>query len=119
MAWCYSACDATLGIGSEGMGYPLMESLGCGVPVVHMNYAGGTDFVPQEFLVEPAGYRLESKWMIRRPAFHASEWADKVIYCLTPEAKELAKIPESMKWTNVWEKWKAWLTEGIHNAEPQ
>lgn len=114
LAFCYSALDVSLGIGSgEGMGYPLMESLACGVPCVHGNYAGGADFVPKEFLVDFPAYRLESKWMIRRPAYKVSDWADAVERCLTPEMKALAKIPEDMIWGNLWPKWRTWLCEGI------
>ncbi len=114
MAWCYSACDVTLGIGAgEGWGMPLTDSLACGVPVIHGNYAGGTDFVPREFLVDSPAYRLESKWMIKRPSFRASDWADKVEYALTEEAKSLAKLPEYIDWNNAWPQWKKWLLEGI------
>jgi glycosyltransferase involved in cell wall biosynthesis len=114
MAWAYSACDVTLGIGSgEGMGYPLMESLTCGVPVLHGDYAGGAEFVPEEFQVPAKGYRLESKWMIRRPVFSAVEAAEKVIELLTPEMKALARIPDNMIWDNLWPSWSKWLREGV------
>lgn len=116
MAWCYSACDCTLGIGSEGWGYPLAESLACGVPVVHMSYAGGTDYVPEEYQVDAPAYRLESKWMIRRPSFVASEWADRVIFCLTPEGKALAKLPDYIRWENAWPEWKQWLVAGVNRG---
>lgn len=116
MAWCYSACDVTLGIGSEGWGYPLAESLGCGVPVVHMSYAGGTDYVPKEYQVDAPAYRLESKWMIRRPSFVAKDWADRVIFCLTPEGKALAKLPDYIRWENAWPKWKEWLIAGVNRG---
>jgi len=113
MAWAYSACDVTLGIGSEGMGYPLMESLGCGVPVVHMTYAGGAEYVPKEYQVEAPAYHLEGKWMIRRPTFVPSDWADKVEQLLAPEMKAIVKIPDYMIWDNLWPNWKAWLLNGL------
>lgn len=113
LPWCYAACDVTLGIGSEGWGMPLGESLACGIPVVHMTYAGGSDFVPREFQVEPSGYRLEGRWMIRRPVFDPKDWADKVEFCLTPEAKELAKLPGYIDWANCWPNWKSWLQSGL------
>ena len=114
MAWCLSALDVNLGLGSgEGWGMGNSDSLAVGVPVVHGNYAGSTDFIPKEFLVDSPAHRLEGKWMIRRPSFRASEWADKVEFCLTPEAKALAVLPEYIDWTNAWPAWKSWLLDGI------
>ena len=41
MARMYSACNVTLGIGNgEGYGYPIFESLACGVPCIHGTYSG-------------------------------------------------------------------------------
>lgn len=114
MPWFYSACDVTIGIGSgEGFGYPIVESIACGTPVIHGDYAGGAEFVPKEFLVPMSGYRLEGKWMIRRPCFAASDWADKVEFALTPEGKSLAKLPEYIDWDNAWPAWSRWLTDGL------
>ena len=56
MPWLYASCDVTLGIGSgEGFGMPLAESMAMGVPVVHGRYAGGAEFMPQEWTVSLAG----------------------------------------------------------------
>ena len=39
MTWAYSACDVTWGIGrGEGFGFPIYESLACGIPCIHGNY---------------------------------------------------------------------------------
>src|SRR5207244_869527 len=46
LSWWYSACDLTVlpSLG-EGFGYPIVESLACGVPCVHVNYGGGAELV--------------------------------------------------------------------------
>lgn len=114
MAWCFSALDCYIANGTgEGWGLTGAESLACGIPVVHGNYAGGTDFVPKKFLVDFDSYRLDGKWMTRRPSFKAEDWADKVEFCLTPEAKALAKLPESIDWRNAWPAWREWLVNGL------
>jgi glycosyltransferase involved in cell wall biosynthesis len=110
MAMAYSACDVTLAIGSgEGWGYPLAESLACGVPVIHGNYAGGAEFVPKQYLVQPVGFRGDGYYGIRRPIFNASDWADKVIIAV----KEHATLPNYIDWLNAWPAWEKWLRKGI------
>jgi glycosyltransferase involved in cell wall biosynthesis len=114
MAWCLSALDCGLHIGTgEGFGYYGPECLACGVPVVHGNYAGGAELLPKEYLVDYPAYRLEGRWMIRRPAFRATDWADRVEFCLTPEGKALAKLPEYLAWDNCWPSWSKWLRLGL------
>ena len=119
IAWGLSACDLVLANGSgEGWGLVASQSLACEVPVIHGNYAGGTDFVPKEFLVDYTGYRLESKWMIRRPDFKATDWADKCEFALTPDGKALAKLPEYLDWNNCWDGWRSWLRAGVESSSP-
>jgi hypothetical protein len=66
MALRYSACDATVLIsGCEGFAYPIVESLGCGVPCVSGKYGAGGDLVSHG--VMPSGYRIET--------MHNSKWA--------------------------------------------
>jgi glycosyltransferase involved in cell wall biosynthesis len=112
MAWAYSACDATLGIGSgEGWGYPLSESLACGVPVIHGDYAGGAEFVPDFCLVNPVAYRGDSLFAIERPVFHAYEWAKKILEWR--KLKYKVKLPDYIDWNNAWPKWSEWLCAGL------
>jgi hypothetical protein len=114
IAWGLSACDAVIANGSgEGWGLVATQSLACGVPAIHGDYAGGTDFIPKEFLVPIEGNRLESKWMIRRPSFRPTDFADRIEFALTPEGKALAKLPEYIDWKNCWPEWKKWLLDGI------
>ena len=110
MAWAYSACDVTLGIGSGGgFEYPLMESLACGVPAIHGNYAGGAELMPKEFLVEPAAFRGDGLYGILRPVYRAYDWADKVMAA----KKEDAVLPAYIDWNNAFPAWEKWLKEGV------
>lgn len=110
LSWAYSACNATLGIGSgEGWGFPLAESLACGVPVVHGQYAGATEFVPKQFLVQPVAFRGDGFYCVRRPVFRASDWADKVM-----EVRgQAAVLPPRYLWVGCWPEWDKWLKAGV------
>jgi glycosyltransferase involved in cell wall biosynthesis len=124
MAVGYEACDVTLGIGAgEGWGLPLAESLACGTPVIHGNYAAGAEFVPERLLVDPIAFRYDGFYAIRRPVFRAADWADKVEAAMRkdesnsamlhwPQDKK-ALLPEYIYWDKCWEGWREWLLEGV------
>jgi glycosyltransferase involved in cell wall biosynthesis len=111
MAWCYSACDVTLGIGlGEGFGYGAAESLACGVPVVAPNYGGG-EFIPKDFLVDPIAWRIEGPYCCIRPVMSARDFAFR--------AQQVARmsgslLPARYEWPNLWEQWSQWLTPKNH-----
>lgn len=110
MAWAYSAMDITLGIGSgEGWGYPLAESLACGVPVIHGDYAGGAEIVPQRMLVSAKLFRGDGQFGILRPVFYADRWAVTAMRYFAGEAV----LPPHIDWNNAWLEWKKWLASGI------
>ena len=46
LSYMYSTCDVTMLASSEGFGYPLVESMACGVPVVHGDFGGGAELIP-------------------------------------------------------------------------
>jgi len=110
MAEAYSACDATLGIGAgEGWGFPLAESLACGTPVIHGNYAGGRDIVPPEMRVEPVAYRMEGLYSSVRPVFQAQDWATRVLQFIGKRAT----LDPQFAWSNLWPRWQKWLLDGM------
>ena len=115
MAWMYSACDVTLGIGPEGWGFPLCESLRCGVPVVTGNYAAQTEFVPQRFLVNPIAYHYEGAFCSKRPVFNAQDWADRVESAALEfrQSAQKSLLPEWVDWDNLWTRWAKWFEEGL------
>jgi glycosyltransferase involved in cell wall biosynthesis len=110
LAWGISACNVTLGIGSgEGWGLPLSESLACGVPVIHGKYAGGAEFIPDQFLVPAAAWRYEGYYLNKRPVFNPHDWANKVQLANGVRA---ALSPE-YTWDHCWPKWAEWLKNGL------
>ncbi len=116
MAWAYSAMDAALGVGAgEGWGLPLSEALGCGLPVISGNYAGCTEFVPPNLLVEPTSYCLENPFLIQRPIFSPVAWADKVIEVATNPAYDHRQslLDPKFEWENCWPAWSEWLLKGV------
>lgn len=115
MAWAYSACDVAWAIASGGgWEMPISESLGCGVPVVHGNYAGGAEIMPMNGLVEPAGFRGDSFFALRRPIFRASDWADKTTQ-FVPSCQRSSLIAPKYYWDNAWaDQWEPWLREGAN-----
>jgi len=110
LAWAYSACDVTLGIGDgEGWGLPMMESLACRVPVVHSNYAGGTEFVPPNMLVDPLWWYHEGLYCHKRPVHDAREWAARAFDL----AGKPASLDPKFHWDNCWASWESWLKAGL------
>jgi glycosyltransferase involved in cell wall biosynthesis len=115
LPWLYAACDVTLGIGSgEGWGMPLSESMAMGVPVVHGRYAGGAEFMPQEWTVEPSGWRYEGPYSNKRPVFDPDDWVKVVESVMIPSNSPRASyLGEEFMWDKVWPKFEKWIREGI------
>jgi glycosyltransferase involved in cell wall biosynthesis len=120
MAECYAAADVMLGVGSEGWGLPLSEALACGLPVVHMDYAGAAEFTPPSAQSTPVGFTIESPFMIQRPVFRASDWADKVemVMRVVGQVDELTAVrrsllPAGLDWDAAWLGWQEWFRQGV------
>ena len=110
MKWGYAACDVTWGIGlGEGFGYPIYESLACGVPCIHGNYGGGAEWLPAKYKIEPLAYRKEQMFASVRPVYHAQQWADATELVLG----DTAERPNMLAWSNLWPRWADWLRRGI------
>ena len=108
MSWLYSACDVTLGIGlGEGFGFPIFESLACGVPVVHGNYGGAAEHL-QVGLVSAEMYRKEGQFNCVRPVFDPRCWAA----CGSTMVGLPTQLPDYLDWNNLWPRWSDWLTKG-------
>jgi glycosyltransferase involved in cell wall biosynthesis len=107
MAEAYSGCDVTIGIGPEGFGYPIAESVFCGTPCVHGNYGGGPQILKAwpEFLVEPREFKIEGKFSQRRPVYRAEDFAAAILAV----AGMRTSPPAFLEWDNLWPHWQTWF----------
>ena len=105
MAEAYSACDVTLGIGPEGFGYPIFESIFCGTPCVHGNYGGAPEHMDWNCLVEPVAFREEGCYSLKRPVYRAEDFAAAVERVI---GKQITR-PNHLDWNNLWPRWEAWF----------
>lgn len=112
MAHFYSACDVTLGIGlGEGMGYPIFESLACGVPCIHGDYGGAAEYLPPSMKVKPIAWRYEGIYCCKRPVFEVKDWAD----CAEDNRGIIASLPSALDWNGptLWKRWEKYFREAI------
>lgn len=114
MAWMYSACDCTIGIGPEGFGYPIAESLACGVPCICGTYGAQAEFSPVWAQVTPVAYHHEGAFCSKRPIHNARLWADKAEW-IRDSTSDTSLLPPSVDWvgTDLWPRWKKWFEEGL------
>jgi len=117
MSYCYSACDVTLGIGTgEGYGYPIFESLACGVPCIHGAYGGAAEHMESWMLVGTDLERLEGPYNCVRPVYDHHDWVCKVsqkdshghYYDNTK-----VSLPPHLDWRFLWPRWEQWLKAGV------
>src|SRR6185437_2553566 len=112
MAWMYSACDVTLGIAPEGFGFPLAESLACGVPCIAGSYGAQAEFVPKPMQVDPIGYFYEGAYCSKRPVHEPEKWALRVEMVLEKKYQG-NMLPPSVDWETLWGAWESWFREGL------
>jgi glycosyltransferase involved in cell wall biosynthesis len=113
MAEAYAACDVTIAPGlGEGFGLPIFESLACGIPCFHGDYAGAAEFLPEEYKVKPVGWFSDGWYGHQRPVFREKDWADAI------EAQEYwdgkTELPKELDWDVLWPRWEKWLLEGVN-----
>jgi glycosyltransferase involved in cell wall biosynthesis len=111
MAVMYSACDVTLGIGPEGFGYPIAESLACGTPCVTGSYGAQAEFTPEFMQIEPIAHYYENPFCSKRPVYNARHWADFA----QQVAGTPASLPDHVNWSagKLWPLWQSWLRKGL------
>lgn len=109
MATFYGACDVTLAPSSEGFGFPIYESIACGTPVVHHDYAGGAEWLDTWMKVRPVAYRHEGPFFNKRPVGDPEAWS----YAATELIGMECELPSELDWNNLWPKWSEWLLKGV------
>lgn len=116
LAGLYNQCLFTVAPGlGEGFGYPIVESLACGAPVVHVDHAGGAELIPVPgWKMQPASWRREGSYCLVRPvlesvdvlrayraAYEAASREETKWYC--------AGAVAHLDWENLWPYWAKWL----------
>lgn len=118
MAQAYSSCDLTLAIGlGEGMGFPIFESMFCGTPVLHGDYAGAPEYLAERsygkripsdnepFLVKPIGFHAEGCYSFKRPVFDPEDWAKKATSLIGKRVNHCGELD----WNVLWQRWEIYL----------
>lgn len=123
LACLYQRCDVTIAPGlGEGFGYPIVESLACGVPVVHGDFGGGSELVPKvEWRVPVREHRLESVYALTRPVFRAEDVANAVERALgwreeigrDAAAAYCRGAVAHLDWEALGGRWAGWIREGL------
>lgn len=114
----YQGSSVTVAPGlGEGFGYPIVESLACGVPCIHGDYAGGAELLPARLPALCAdGWKVEGIYALKRPIFRADDAAAMVqnvwrgIYAAPAHCVEAAA---KYRWDAIWPRWSSWIMDGV------
>jgi glycosyltransferase involved in cell wall biosynthesis len=109
LSYFYSACDATfLPSLGEGFGYPIAESMACGVPCVHGDYAGGAELTPSRVAIE--AYRLDTPYNCIRPVYNPMRFVERIQEVLEGIDYAPESLVEHLDWKQLWPAcWKKWF----------
>lgn len=100
----YNACDLTLGIGPEGFGYPIFESLAAGTPVIAGSVGGQAEHMPSEMLMKPIATRTDTLYNCIRPVYDPSKWAYQIKKFLAHKKENNSLLPPRLEWKTLWAK---------------
>ena len=114
MAQMYSACDVTLGIAPEGFGYPIAESLACGVPCICGSYGAQAEFAPTIMQVDPIAYTYEAAFCSKRPVHDPELW-ELAAKEWDGQRYDYSVLPAEVDWNGptLWPAWQKWFEEGL------
>lgn len=125
LACLYQSCSVTMAPGlGEGFGYPLVESLASGVPVVHGDAGGGAELLPKlEWRFPIRASRLESVYALKRPVFDPVDAANAIERAWDWQAQVGPDVARAylrgsvahLGWPALWPRWRSWFTQGLES----
>lgn len=121
----YSGCDVTiLPTAGEGFGFPIAESMACGVPCVTTDYAAGAELVDEYCKIPPITYRIDTPYNVLRAVIAGHAFGQKAIEAIEkvnedPEfwRGKLRDDVSHLDWQRLAFTWKQWFMEGLTNHE--
>lgn len=127
LALLYRRCAVTIAPGlGEGFGYPIVESLAAGVPVLHGGFGGGAELVPRkEWRFPQRARRLESVYALERPVFtpvdvanalqRVLDWRGELDAAAGPgtAAAYCQGSVAHLRWSALWPRWRSWFKGGL------
>jgi len=118
LALAYSACNVTLAPGMEGFGYPIAESMACGIPVVTGDEHGGTELVPWRGgrVAGHTSIKIEGIHNCLRTVHDFRTWTDGVLDLANnpPPSSEIRSCVEHLAWDSLWSGvFKKWFLAGV------
>ena len=119
LAALYALCKVTVAPGrGEGFGYPILESQYCGTPVLHVDYAGGAEFVRGPDRLYTDHLRPEGSYNILRPVLEPSPLAYRLAAHIHGDLRwpGMNDAAQACEWTTLWPRWRAWIQEGLDHV---
>jgi glycosyltransferase involved in cell wall biosynthesis len=125
LAAMYSACDlTTLPTAGEGFGYPVVESLSCGTPVITGAFGAQSEFLDgfrPAWIVQPIASHVITNSTLMEPIYDAKQWASSLLMAWTELRQHGTLLREQCReraitnwsWEVIWPIWKLWLAQGV------
>lgn len=119
LAEAYSQCDVTLAPGlGEGFGYPILESIACGTPVIHGAYGAGAEIIERcgfGRVIQPITLRWDNvAFPTFRPVYGPAEWFDAAMEIIAWKVKfTWERDTSAYSWDVLMPRWEHWFEAGL------